>query len=202
MARYGYGNSVCGSRTAVSVIKFSYSYVSRIIISGSSNPNFNGTYNASSVPGYGNEYENRVDTYGFNGPSGVGMVWNSSEFRYEVFQNGSGNAGGFGSGDGINWSAIETYIKEIAVSGFTYPEEANGSYLLDGIGSGLWVNSSNFYIQGGELYSDVNELLATNDNNYDGSWTLAGGSGSPISSAIYAPTGSISGSVTISTVYL
>jgi hypothetical protein len=188
------------SPSGTSVSKFSYSYASRIIITGSSSPNFNGTYNASSVPGYGNEYENRVDTYGFNGPSGNSLNWNAGEPRFELFTNAGGNTGGFGSGDGINWWPIETYIYEIAVSGFTSPEEANGTYLLDGIGSGLWVNQNSFIIQSGELYSDAAELIATNDNNYDGSWTLVSGSGFPTSSAFYVPSGSISGSVTTTTI--
>ena len=175
-------------------------YVSRIIISGSSTPNFNGTYNASVVPSYGNEYPDRVDSYTFNGPSGVAMSWNPYEVRYDLFADGSGYTGGFGSGDGITWGPIETYIKEIVVSGFTSPVEANGNYLLDGIGSGLWVNQNSFYIQSGELYSDATELIATNDNNYDGSWTLVSGSGSPTSSAFYAPSGSISGSIITSTI--
>jgi hypothetical protein len=159
--------------TNTTITKFTPTFISRIVITGSSTPNFNGTYNASSVPAYGNEYPDRVDSYGFNGPAS--LAWNSGEPRFELYANGSGATGGFGSGDGINWGSIEEYIKEIVVSGFEgIYSDANGSYLLDGIGSGIWVNDTQYVIQSGELYSDAAVLLATNSTNYTGSWTPVG----------------------------
>jgi hypothetical protein len=183
------------SPSQTTATKFSPTYISRIVITGSSSPNFNGTYNASIVPGYGNEYSDRVDTYGFNGPSGVALNWNSGEPRFELYADGSGATGGFGSGDGITWSAIESYISVIDVGGFdAIYYDANGLYYALSPNPNRWNHQyGGFYIENGTLWNDSEEPIANNNNSYAGSWTPANyissvtltGSGSPVADGNY-----------------
>lgn len=152
------------------VTKFSYNYASQIVISGTSTPNFNGTYTAIGTPSY---VGGVVDAYSFSAPSGRQMNWNSSEVRYELFLSGSGN-GGFASGDGINWTPLEQYISTITITGFTgIYSGANGTYNATSPNSGIWDRvGGGFFIDGDGLRDNVAEyLIATPPNDYSGSWT-------------------------------
>lgn len=155
------------------VNKLSYSYASQIIITGTSYPNFNGTYTADSTPSYGNEYENILDSYTFSGPATSFLSWNSSESRYEMYAIGSGNTGGFGSGDGITWGPIESYISTIDVGGFTgIYEDANGLYNATNPPSSRWNHQyGGFFIESDTLWTSDEIPIATNSNGYVGAWT-------------------------------
>jgi hypothetical protein len=153
------------------VNKLSYIYTSQIVLSGTSTPNVNGTYTANGVPAYGNEYPSVVDSYSFTAPSGKIMFWDAYEQQYRVFLDGSGNAGGFGSSDGVNWGPVENYISEIVISGCTgIYALVNGSYYWN---NGFWNHSSgNYYIQDGALLEAAySSVIATNNQNYSGAWT-------------------------------
>jgi len=154
------------------VSKLSYNYASQIIISGTSNPSFVGTYTAIGVPGYGNDRQEWVDSYMFSGPSGKTMQWNPSDEVYYLFENGSGDAGGFASGNGVNWSASNSYT-QIFISGFTgIYSGANGTY--NGDGNYFERVGGAFYINGINLYSIAdNIIIATAPANYSGAWTPA-----------------------------
>jgi hypothetical protein len=182
--------------------KLSVNYATQIIISGTSTPNFNGTYTATGVPGISNDYPGIVDYYVFSGPSGRSMFWEPSEQQYRVFLNGSGNSGGFASFDGITWSQVEIYIGSIALTGFTGDYAgANGTYTATSPNSGEWGNINGYYIlDDGVLYDEGSLQIAYNYNGYTGSWTLINGTGSPTSTTVTVPSGSISGSVTTSTI--
>jgi len=180
------------------VSKLSFNYASQIIISGTSTPNFNGTYTTIGTPSYTNGV---VDNYSFSAPSGRQMNWNSSEARYELFLSGSGY-GGFGSVDGITWSPIEQYISSITITGFTGAyTSANVTYTATSPNSGRWENANGYFILDDGFVYDADDIdIAYNTNNFVGAWTLTNGTGSPTSTKVIVPDGSISGSVTTSTV--
>jgi hypothetical protein len=154
--------------------KYVFNYISTIVINGSSIPNFNGTYNATVAPGYGNEYAERIDTYSFSGPAGNFLSWNSAESRFELYKEGSGNTGGFGSGDGITWTPLEAYTSQIIVSGFTgIYSGANGTYNLTSPNSGRFDRvGGGFFIDGDGLRDvEFEQLIATPPADYSGSWS-------------------------------
>ena len=172
------------------VSRFSYNYTSQIVISGTSTPNFNGTYTAIGIPAYGNEYPGIVDTYSLSGPSGRVMFWDSYEQQYRVFLDGSGNTGGFASSDGVTWGPVEDYFDSITITGFTgIYAGANGTYQETYFGSGRYEASGQYFIQNGELkYTETEDVIATNNNNYTGAWSP----GSYDSTVIVAGAGSTS----------
>ena len=148
----------------------SYSYVSRIVISGTSNPNVNGTYVATTVPspdeGIG------LLPYSLLDPSGKRIAWGAEDF---ILQETEGGPIRFtGSADGVSWDAYEPQATSITVSGIIGEFNiANGTYNWD-------ANDERFYgpntcvIMGNELYShngDFSTPIATNSNGYQGAWT-------------------------------
>jgi len=181
------------------VSKFSYNYVSQIVISGTSTPNLNGTYTAIGVPNPPSD--GILPSYGFSGPSnGFSMGWNPNDNRFELLD---GEGVGFVSGDGINWDVYGQYISQVIISGFTGDYVgANVTYNYSFIEGFLSGPGEEFYIIGSELINDnTSEVVATNTNtNYYGAWTLVNGTGSPTTTSfsIY-PNGAIGGSVTTTT---
>lgn len=185
------------------VSKFSFNYISEIIISGTSNANVNGTYTATSVPSYNFE-EGCPNNYAFSGPSnGFSMVWEVGEGLL-LTTNRIDDDAIFESADGQTWSITSQYISQIVITGFNGDYAgANGNYNYDVDYNALLSANGLYVIEGIELKdTDTQEVLATNTNpNYSGAWTLVNGTGSPTtSSATVIPTGSISGSITTSTV--
>lgn len=154
------------------VSKFSYNYASQIVISGTSNPSFAGTYTADGVPTW-NYVNARIDSYSFSAPSGKQMNWNYSEVRYELFLSGSGE-GGFGSYDGVTWFPLGEYISTITITGFTgIYSGANGTYNATSPNSNLWSRvGGGFFIDGDGLKdAEFESLITTPPANYSGSWT-------------------------------
>jgi hypothetical protein len=181
------------------VSKLSYSYASQIIISGTSTPNFNGTYTAIGTPSYTNGV---VDHYNFSGPSGRTMFWEPGDDQYRVFLDGSGYTGGFASVNGSDWFAVEQYISSITITGFTGAyTSANVTYTATSPNSGRWENANGYHILDDGFVYDADDIdIAYNTNNFVGAWTLTNGTGSPTSTKVTVPDGSISGSATTSTV--
>jgi hypothetical protein len=222
MAGYGYGISVSGSRTPVvagggsispipfsglalwlkadtGVTKLSYNYISQIIISGTSNPNVNGTYTATTVPTF-NYNSNIVNNYNLTSTNGYTITW---DFNEEKFIIEMAYGAQFNSNDGINWSITNSFLNQVVISGFTGDYVgANGDYNYSPDFNALIKGSEEYIIEGVELKSLTTfEVLATNTNpNYSGAWTLVNGTGSPTTSSVtIIPSGSISGNITTST---
>jgi len=177
------------------VNKFSYNYISQIVLSG--NPS--GTYNASSIPSY-NFGDGIVAGYSFSGPSnGFSMIWNEGSFvLIKDFPNG---AAIYESSDGQTWTITSEVLTQVVISGFDGDYEgANGSYTYNPDYEAL---SNGYYAIYGTNIENVetDEVLATNTNaNYSGNWTLVNGTGDPATtSATIIPNGSISGITTTST---
>lgn len=157
------------------VNKASYNYVSQIIISGTSNPSFAGTYTANGVPTY-NFGEGFVNSYYFTGPAGKNMVWNESEQRFFLsLDNGSVS---FESSDGVNWSPFEEYTSQVVITGFTgIYVGANGTYNRNTNNvSDFIFNKDQYYIEDDTLYYYDGDPyyqgpfpIATTSNNY-ASW--------------------------------
>jgi len=183
------------------VSKFSFNYISQIVISGTSNANVNGTYTATSVPSF-DFGDDTPANYSFSGPSnGFSMAWQDGEFVLrKSFDNGDAI---FASSDGQTWTIIESGLTQVVISGFTGDYAgANGSYNYNIDYQALLHTNETYVIEGSELKNtDTQEVLATNTNtNYSGSWTLVNGTGNPVTtSATIIPTGSISGITTTST---
>ena len=184
------------------VSKFSFNYVSQIIISGTSTPNLNGTYTATSVPSY--DFGNGIPSnYSFSGPSnGFGMYFDGGYF-YMLKNIGDGDAI-LESSNGQTWTITSQAVNQVVISGFTGDYAgANGSYNYSSDYNAFLNGDETYVIEGSELKNiETQEVLATNTNtNYSGSWTLVNGTGNPVTtSVIIIPTGSISGSTTTSTV--
>jgi len=183
------------------VSKFSFNYISEIIISGTSNPSVNGTYTATTVPTF--NYEGyRVNNYTLSSTNGYTIIWDSNEEQFFLYV--ISNTIGFSSSNGESWSILGQRLNQVVITGFTDDySPANGTYTF-----GAYEDSEGFvklpyFINGENLFNLDNstELLATNTNaNYSGAWTLVNGTGSPTTSSVaFYPVGSISGSITTST---
>ena len=187
MARYGYGMSVSGTRALgqavaspipsdglslwlkadAGVTKFSYNYASTIVISGTSNPSFAGTYTADSVPTY-NAEENQVNDYNLSGSEGRSIAWIEGDSAFVLSSTES--AGSFVSGDGANWSAFNSFVSQVIITGFTgIYSGANGTY--NGNGSYFTRVGGGFDILNNELRNEGQLAIATAPANYSGSWT-------------------------------
>jgi len=178
-----------------------YSYVSQIIISGTSTPNLNGTYTAIGIPD--RDSDENLHSYTFSGPSnGFSLSWNENEERFQLF-DGSGNERGFVSGDGINWGMVGQYISQLVIDGLVGDYAVgNGTYTYDDNYDAL-VLGDRFAISGGELRdleSEDNLLLATNTNaNYLGEWVVVNAGYPEVQSYTLYPDGAVSGSITTTT---
>lgn len=177
-----------------------YNYVSQIIISGTSTPNLNGTYTSIGIPNLnGDGYP---VNYTFSGPSnGFSLSWNENEQRFELFD---GDGHGLASNNGIDWVVGFQYLGQVVISGFTGNYDvANGIYDYSPDFEAPALNGR-FYIYDGELrdYENENSVLATNTNpGYSGTWDLVNGEGTPETQSItLSPTGTVSGSITTTTV--
>ena len=153
----------------VGVSKFSYNYISQIVISGTSNPSFAGTYIADGVPSYDYD-EGQINNYTLTGSTGKSISWDSNNQSYLLSSNSEG--GSFSSGDGETWTP-NIFVSQIVITGFTgIYSGANGTYNGDGnyytkVGGG-------FIISSGELSDTASEqVIATAPANYSGSWTPA-----------------------------
>ena len=182
------------------VSKFSFNYISKIVISGASNANVNGTYTATSVPYY--DFDNGIpDDYSFSGPSnGFGMNWLGEDGFILAKNFGDGDAI-FSSSDGQTWTIASQALTQVVISGFTGDYAgANGSYTYDTDYEALFNGYCAIYGTNIENV-DTDEVLATNTNaNYSGSWTLVNGTGNPVTTSVtIIPNGSISGITTTST---
>jgi len=185
------------------VSKFSFNYISQIVISGTSNANVNGTYTATSVPSY--DFNNGVtNSYSFSGPSnGFSMNWDEagSFFLTKNFDNGDAI---FASYDGQTWTITSEVLTQVVISGFDGDYEgANGIYNYN-TDYEAFVNGDETYAiydNGNILNLATDEILATNTNaNYSGNWTLVNGTGDPVTTSVtIIPNGSISGITTTST---
>jgi hypothetical protein len=149
------------------VSKFSFNYISQIIITGTSNPSFAGTYTATTVPTYNLE-DGYVGSYLLMGPEGKSMAWDGSVF---VLSSSGEPEDSFSSTDGVNWIVVESYIYQIVISGFTgIYAGANGTYNGDGVNFSRV--GGGFFINGNELKDpDYEIVIATAPANYSGSWT-------------------------------
>jgi hypothetical protein len=149
------------------VSKFSFNYISQIIITGTSNPSFAGTYTATTVPTYDLE-DGYVESYLLMGPEGKSMVWDSSVF---VLGSSGEPEDSFSSTDGVNWNVAESYIYQIVISGFTgIYAGANGTY--NGDGSYFTRVGGGFFINGNDLLEvEYETTIATAPADYSGSWT-------------------------------
>ena len=183
------------------VSKFSFNYISQIVISGTSNANVNGTYTATSVPSYDFD-DGVIGDYSFSGPSnGFSMNWEDGGLVLaKYFENGESI---FSSSDGQTWTIVAEALTQVVIYGFDGDYEgADGIYNYSN-GYEAFVNGDETYLIDGTVIRniDTNEVLATNTNaNYSGSWTLVNGTGDPItSSTTIIPNGSISGITTTST---
>jgi len=169
------------------VSKMPYDYVSRIVISGTSNPDFNGIYTAIGTPTYSN---GRVNVYYFSGPAGKSMSWSADEERFYLFADGQG----FSSTDGITWQIENPYLYQIIIDGFTgIYSGANGTYTgspdrWDRVGGGFFIDYE------GLKDNDYETLIATPPEGYSGSWsptsfinqvTIAGADNTPAVNGVY-----------------
>ena len=151
------------------VSKFSYNYISEIIITGTSNPSFAGTYTADSVPTYNAEQGN-INNYSLSGSEGRSIAWNVDDLQFVLSSTES--AGSFVSGDGVNWSAYNPFVSQVIISGFTgIYSGANGTY--NGDGSYFTRVGGGFDILNNELRDESEIVIATAPANYSGSWTPA-----------------------------
>jgi hypothetical protein len=148
------------------VTRGSFSYVSEIVISGTSN--YNGTYTATSVPqlsSYG-----AIEDYSLSSPTG-----NTISFSFNTFYL-VGSA--FYSSNGQYWDPKSS----ITITGFDGDFiSANGTYndILDG----NYQNENGYVIYGSELRSpDFATILAYSPSNWviDGDMVLVNGTGAPI----------------------
>ena len=148
--------------------KFSYAYVSEIIIAGTSTPDFNGTYTANGVPLW-DSGENRPQNYSFSGPTGKTISWDINTALFTVTSQGS--MASFSSSDGESWSP-NTIISEFVITGFTgIYSGANGRYVYAEEGY-YDKDGGGYYVQGSELRDANSDItIATNNNNYQGAWT-------------------------------
>ena len=173
----------------VTTKKFTYSYISKIVLSGGDGA---GTYNASSVPTFNFE-NNNVDNYNLGS-----INWLSGDNFFEA-------SVGLGSiqGDGVNW-----YIDLV---GYTLPtidgvgggfEDANGAY--DYVGTPQTFefvrNSGDFsFTIGGSIGSfNLSAYNFVTEQNFgviascvNGVWTPSGITGSITQSPTQAPTGKV-----------
>jgi hypothetical protein len=153
------------------VSNFSYNYVSQIIISGTSNPSFAGTYTANGVPTYNSE-QGYVNSYYFTGPAGKTMSWSADDGVFILNSSGE-TSDSFTSANGVNWTAVNGYISQIVITGFTGTYAgANGTYsgsdgYFERVGGGFFISEQGLIYTGGE----ENILIATAPANYSGSWT-------------------------------
>ena len=149
------------------VSKFSYNYASPIVISGTSDPSFAGTYTADGVPSYDYD-EGQINGYTLNGPTGKTISWDSNNQSYLLSSNNE--AGSFSSGDGENWTP-NTAVIQIVITGFTgIYSGANGTY--NGNGTYFTRVGGGYTISGSELYdNEFEEVIATAPENYSGLWT-------------------------------
>jgi hypothetical protein len=183
------------------VSKFSFNYISEIIISGTSNANVNGTYTATSVPSY--DFSNGYPAeYFFSGPSnGFSMNWEDGGLALtKYFDNGEAI---FSSSDGQTWTIASEVLTQVVISGFEDDYEGANDIYNYNDGYEAFVNGDETYaIYGTAIENiDTDEVLATNSNaNYSGNWTLVNGIGDPETTSVtIIPNGSISGITTTST---
>jgi hypothetical protein len=147
-----------------------YNYVSQIVISGTSNPNFNGTYVASSVPQY---IDGQLQSYNFDSPEANPTRTLRWDTGYSAFiLDTGGNDVGFISADGITWDLFNQSITEVVISGFTGTySNANGTYSYT-TDYEAWLNGDFLIEVGGNLkHIPTGQSIATNGNNYQGAWT-------------------------------
>lgn len=150
------------------VINFSFSYASQIVISGTSNPNFAGTYTADQVPTW-DFGEGRPLNYNLSGPTGKAISWDNGAGLFTV--TSEAGPGSFSSSNGASWSP-NTIISQFVITGFTgIYSGANGTYLY--VEDGYYDrDGGGYYVQGTTLYDSNYEIgIATNSNNYQGAWT-------------------------------
>ena len=106
------------------VSKPSYNYISEIIITGTSNPSFAGTYTADSAPNYDTE-EVLIEYYTLSAAGGRLITWNPNSQQFVLSLDEQEFAF---SGDGVNWSVI-SFLGQVIISGFTgIYAGANGTY--------------------------------------------------------------------------
>jgi hypothetical protein len=147
----------------------SFNYISQIIITGTSDPSFAGTYTANGVPTYNFEY-GYPDVYYFTGPAGKTMSWMADDGYFLLNSSETGDC--FISYDGVNWTIINSYVSQIVITGFTgIYTVANGTYNLTY--SNRWdrVGGGGFFIDEQGLKNNDEILIATPPANYSGSWT-------------------------------
>jgi hypothetical protein len=156
-------------RADAGIAKFSYGYVSQIVITGTSTPDVNGTYEATSVPAWFFE-DGAPYSYSLAGPDGKIITWNTDgSYSFKVQD-------AFESPDGVSWSPISPAISQVFVTGFTgIYAPANGTYDYD-VNSGRFYGGQggSFYIEGNALFYDAEGgiAIATTDTlDYSGSWT-------------------------------
>jgi len=148
------------------VSKLSYNYASQIVISGTSTPNVNGTYTATTVPGYGNQEPDRLDTYALTSPNGKTINWDNGENSFLLDNS-------FSSGSGTTWSVYQPYVSQIIITGFTgIYSNANGTYNGNGDDFTKAGPNQDYFIHNNELIqTGSEEVIATAPENYSGSWT-------------------------------
>lgn len=158
-----------------------YNYVSEIVISGTSNPDVNGTYTATTVPTFNSE-GNRVNDYTLSSTNGYAINWDYGEelfFLYTFL-----DTSGFSSSDGEGWTIFGTHAAGYNISGFTgIYSGANGTYNYTSIDDyDIYVNGSYYILNNGLYYGSFSTagegeappLIATNNSPaYAGAWTPA-----------------------------
>ena len=152
------------------VSKPSYNYISEIIITGTSNPSFAGTYTADSAPNYDTE-EVLIEYYTLSAAGGRLITWNPNSQQFVLSLDEQEFAF---SGDGVNWSVI-SFLGQVIISGFTgIYAGANGTYTRSDEESNFDRVGGGFFIDGEGLKDTSSEtLIATAPENYSGSWTPA-----------------------------
>ena len=155
------------------VNKFNLNYTSEIVISGTSNPSFSGTYTADNVPDI-NPDTGGPDVYYLTGPAGKSIVYGQSDENIFKLSSIGEPDYSFDSTDGINWTLNGNiaYVNEIAITGFTgIYAGANGTYNREN--NNYWTNSNSlFYIRDNILKAagGNDTSIAINDNNWEGAW--------------------------------
>jgi hypothetical protein len=159
------------------VSKLDFNYISEIVISGTSNPSFSGTYTADNIPdlNFNNNYPN---DYNFTGPNDKTISFNNEFNEFRINSVGESEYS-FTSSDGINWALYgNSNVMEILVNGFTGEySTANGLYTRDNIEGDFYRIGGGFIIHSvgdgnSELRDDTYDVtIATNDSNFEGAWT-------------------------------
>jgi hypothetical protein len=179
-------------------------YVSRIVLSGTGESVFNGTYTAISTPDFDGVYyfeSSTGKTMLYNGPNGGG--------EYQAYDNPALYI--YYSNDGTNWSLTGSVRPSTITISNANVSGANGTYTYDGWnGDAMVWTKDDYHIvcypgQQFSLYYDFGGNLYLSPRYFGelptGTWTDDGAGGTCTSTAVSFPTGAVPTGVTTTSAY-